>query len=332
MHDEHPLPDWLAQDYAAPHYGARDEASALYTVLPKLHPHTGQPLPPEDEREDWPLGIVTTDGRWLLRPEAGAVLAYVSAGYLNVQFPEPESGAGHPSGLMDLKGSWVIAPSAGYKDLLAITPYVVQLKSPNAGERNELRSLPAMELLQANIIDASWQPSDNTLRADRGGDMREQTLVMNEDGKPLFDSPYERITEFDPKTGFAVAAIRQPFTESDGSQSSRALEGVIHISGTQIIPCEYELIDRSFLSSPPRVHPGGKLLAFSYEGQPHIYSTAGQRLSAPDVYCTPHQRKVKKGELLTLMGQGPEAEIAMFSIKDFSLSRTGQSWSDYINR
>lgn len=325
------LPDWLSKDFAPPHFSAWGEELQAFTVLPKLHPRTGQPQPGEDEHEDWPLGIVTADGRWLLRPQEGAVLAFVSGGHINVQFPELESGVGRPSGLMDFSGLWVIAPSAGYKDLLALTPFVAQVKSPNAGKRNELRSLPAMELLHANIIDASWQPNDNTLRADRGGDMREQTLVMDEHGKSLFDSPYERVTEFDPKTGFAVAAIRQPFTESDGSQSSRALEGVIHISGAQIIPCEYELVDRSFLSSPPRVHPGGKLLAFSYERQPHVYSTAGQLLSAPDVYCTPHHRKVKKGELLALMGQGLEAEIVMFSIKDFSLSRTGQSWSDYLN-
>ncbi|QXZ09679.1 hypothetical protein KUF54_17055 [Comamonas sp. Y33R10-2] len=325
------LPDWLAKDYAPQHFSAWDEELQAYTVLPKIHPQTGQPLPGEDEREDWPLGIVTADGHWLLLPQKGAVLAYVSGGHIYVQFPELESGAGRPSGLMDLNGLWVIAPSAGYKDLLALTPFVVQVRSPHAGERNELRSLPAMELLQANIIDASWQPNDNTLRADRGADMREQTLVMDEHGKALFVSPYEQVTEFDPKTGFAVAAIRVPFTESDGNQSSRASEGVIHISGTQIIPCEYELIDRSFLSSPPKVHPGGKLLAFSYERQPRVYSTAGELLSAPDVYCTPHHRKVKKGELLALIGKGAEAEIVMFSMKDFSLTHTGQTWRDYLN-
>lgn len=30
------------------------------------------------------------------------------------------------------------------------------------------------------------------------------------------------------------------------------------------------------------------------------------------------------------MGQGPEAEIAMFSIKDFSITPTGQTWREYL--
>ena len=42
------------------------------------------------------------------------------------------------------------------------------------------------------------------------------------------------------------------------------------------------------------------------------------------------QLKLKKGELLTLMGQEPEAEIAMFSIKDFSITPTGQTWREYL--
>lgn len=31
------------------------------------------------------------------------------------------------------------------------------------------------------------------------------------------------------------------------------------------------------------------------------------------------------------MGEGPEAELVMFSIKDFSITRTGETWDDYRN-
>lgn len=334
MSNDDVLPDWLARDYAPPHFDAWNEDIAAFTVLPRQHPRTGQLLPPQSECEDWPLGIVTADGRWILRPQEGAILAHAVGGHLHVQFPEEEAGAGRPSGLMDLQGQWLIPPSAGYKDLLSITPHVVQVKSSTAGEGNELRSFPGMELLHTRIIDASWWPGDETLRADRGQDFREQALVMDAHGKPLFDSPfdapYERVNEFDPKTGLSVVAIRVPFVESDGSPSSRALEGVIHISGAVIIPCEYELIERSFLSSPPRVHPGGKLLAFTPQLQPRVYSSDGKLLSAPDLYASRSQLKLKKGELLTLMGQGPEAETAMFSLKDFSITPMGQTWREYL--
>jgi hypothetical protein len=31
------------------------------------------------------------------------------------------------------------------------------------------------------------------------------------------------------------------------------------------------------------------------------------------------------------MGEGPEAELVMFSIQDFSITRTGETWEDYRN-
>lgn len=312
------VPDWLSQDFLALDSAWEPEAQA-WLVMPRKHPQTGQPLPPqhkEDERESWPVGLVTPDGRWLLQPSEGACQAFASGEHINVYYPEAPGQTGRASGVMDLSGHWVVPPSAGYRELMAVTPHVVQCLSDKVPERHDLRSLPAMNLLQATLIDAGWHPEDNTLRADRGGDTRDQALVMDIQGQLLFESHYERIGPFDPKTGLAVAAVRLPHTESDGSASSRALEGVIHISGQVIVPCEFELIDRSFFSKPPRVHPGGKLLAFSYKGRPHIYNTQGKLLASPDIYCSPLRRKVKKGELLALVGQGLEAEVGMFSIKE----------------
>ena len=268
---------------------------------------------------------------WLLQPSEGAEQVFVSGEHIHVYYPESPNQTGRTSGLMDLSGNWVVPPSAGYRELIAITPYVVQCLSDNVPERHDLRSLPAMDLLQATITYGDWHPEDNTLRADRGGEMREQALVMDIHGQLLFESCYERIHAFDPKSGLAVAAVRQPHTESDGSASSRALEGVIRISGQVVVPCEFEQIDRSFFSQPPRIHPGGKLLAFSYEGQPSLYSTQGKLLAAPDIYCPIQHRKVKKGELLAVTQQGSQGKIGMFSIKDYSFTLTGQTWEEYMN-
>ena len=327
------VPDWLTQDYLA-HDSAWEPQAQAWLVMPLKHPKTGRPLPQqheEEERETWPVGLVTPDGRWLLQPSEGACQVFVNAGHFNVYYPESPGQTGRASGVMDLNGLWVVPPSAGYRELLTITPHVVQCLSDKVPERHDLRSLPTMDLLQATLIDAGWHSEDNTLRADRGGEVREQALVMDIHGQLLFESCYERIHAFDPKTGLAVAAVRQPHTGSDGHATSRALEGVIHISGQLIAPCEFELIDRSFFSQPPRIHPGGKLLAFSYEGQPSLFNTQGKLLASPAIYCPVQHRKVKKGELLAVTQQGPQGEIGMFSIKDYSFTLTGQTWEDYMN-
>ena len=327
------VPDWLTQDFLA-HDDAWEPQAQAWQVMPLKHPQTGQPLPQqheEQERETWPVGLVTPDGRWLLQPSEEACQVFVNAGHINVYYPESPGQTGRASGVMDLSGHWVVPPSAGYRELLTITPHVVQCLSAQVPERNDLRSLPAMDLLQATITYGDWHPEDNTLRADRGGEVREQALVMDIHGRLLFESCYERIHAFDPKTGLAVAAVRQPYTESDGHASSRALEGVIHISGQVIVPCEFELVERGYRSSPPRIHPDGKLLAFSYEGQPSLYNTQGKLLASPAIYCPVQHRKVKKGELLAVTQQGPQGEIGMFSIKDYSFTLTGQTWEDYMN-
>ena len=330
------VPDWLTQDYLV-HDSAWEPQAQAWLVMPLKHPQTGRPLPEQHEEEEcdgqepWPVGLVTSDGRWLLQPSEGACQVFVNAGHINVYYPESPGQTGRASGVMDLNGHWVVPPSAGYRELLVITPHVVQCLSAQVPERNDLRSLPAMDLLQATITYGDWHPEDNTLRADRGGEMREQALVMDIHGQLLFESCYERIHAFDPKSGLAVAAVRQPHTESDGSASSRSLEGVIHISGQVVVPCEFEQIDRSFFSQPPRIHPGGKLLAFSYEGQPSLYSTQDKLLAAPDIYCPTQHRKVKKGELFAVTQQGSHGEIGMFSIKDYSFTLTGQTWEEYMN-
>jgi hypothetical protein len=58
--------------------------------------------------------------------------------------------------------------------------------------------------------------------------------------------------------------------------------------------------------------PGRKLLAFTHQGQPRVYSTKGKLLAAPDIWCPPLNRSIGRNELLCFMGEGDEAEMGMF--------------------
>ncbi len=320
-------PAWLSEHYEERYHSAWEEELEAYLVTPKLHPHTGLPCKNDDERENWPTGLVTPYGRWLQSPAEGAIMALASGGYIAVRFPEIQAGAGHPSGLKDLNGVWQLPPSAGYRDLYALTPHVLLCKSPQLAAKHDLRSLPGLELLQAGLIDANWQPEDHTLRAWRGEYSRDQELVLNERGQPLFDSQFESVQDFNPKTGLAVASIRVKL--DDDEDDVRIYEGVIHISGKQIIPCEYQIIERGFSNSPPKVFPGGKLLAYDYQDRPRVYSTKGKLLASPDIWSPALLRKVVKNELMAFSGERPEAEQGWFSLKDLEFTRTGQTWQDY---
>lgn len=329
--DEADWPAWLAEHYELRHHAAWEEELDAYYVTPRLHPRTGQPPKNEDERCNWPVGLVTPYGRWLQRPMEDARMAFLSGGYINVRFAEAAEGA--KSGLKDLNGVWVISPSLGYKDAYAITPHVMSCKSPHVEHHEDLRSLPGLELLYEAVQSIYYNPEqDSFIRASTGPQEAQSSLLLNEHGTPLFDSScYERVGDFNAKTGLAVAYVRVPYIDQNGEENSHVYEGVVHISGQEIIPCEYELIERGFSSSPPKVLPGSKLLAFTPEGHPRIYNTKGKLLASPDIWCPPLNRDIKKNELLTFMGQGPEAEMGMFSIKDFSFSPTGETWDDYRN-
>lgn len=329
--EEDHWPAWLKDHYVERYHGAWDDAVDTYYVMPKIHPRTGAKLPGENDREDWPVGMVTPYGRWLLNPLEGASMAYASGGYISVRYPEAAPGDGAPSGLKDLNGVWVIPRSAGYRDAYAVTPHVMACKNPHVDHCEDLRSLPGLELLHEAVSHVEYNPEgDGVLRASAGDHQFPQALMLNTHGQPLFDSRrYERVNAFNAKTGLAVATLRVPTTDAQGEPCSQTYEGVLHISGQEIVPCEFELIERGFTDSPPKVFPGSKLLAFTHQGQPRIYNTKGQLLAAPEVWCPPLHRSVKKNELLAFMGEGPEAEMGMFSIKDFSFSPSGETWQDY---
>ncbi|MDR0216100.1 MAG: WG repeat-containing protein [Comamonas sp.] len=326
-------PAWLKDDYVERYHSAWDENVEAYYVIPRKHPRTGEKLPGENHRDNWPVGLVTPYGRWLVKPIEGANGAYTSGGFITVHYPEAREGDGERSGLKDLNGNWVVPPSAGYLNAYALTPQVMACKSANVPGTEDLRSLPGLELLHEGLSSIYYNADeDEFIRADQGPYGESRKLLLKSDGKPLFDaSKYEHINDFNTKTGLAVACIRQRFINEQGEEVSHIREGVIHISGQEVIPCEYKTIERGFNSSPPKLLPGGKLLAITEKGQPHVYSSKGKLLASPHIWCPPLNCSPKKNELLTFMGEGPGAELVMFSIKDFSITRTGETWDDYLN-
>lgn len=326
-------PAWLADHYVERYHSAWDEATDTYLVLPKIHPRTGEPLPKKKRPDAWPMGMVTPYGRWLLKPMEGASGAHTSGGYICVSYPEESEGAGAKSGLKDLNGNWVVPPSAGYRNAYAITPQVMACQSENGSGMEDLRSLPGLALLHEGVSSIYYNAEeDEFIRADQGPYGSSRKLLLKQDGQPLFDaSKYEQINDFNAKSGLAVVTVRENYIDEQGEEACHIWEGVLHISGQEIIPCQYKTIERGFSSSPPKVLPGGKLLAITDKGQPHVYSTKGKLLASPDIWCPPLNCSPKKNELLTFMGEGPEAELVMFSIKDFSITRTGETWDDYRN-
>lgn len=326
-------PAWLADHYVERYHSAWDEGTDAYYVMPKIHPRTGAKLPGENHRDNWPIGLVTPYGRWLVKPIEGANSAFTSGGYISVRYPEEAEGMGEKSGLKDLNGNWVVPPSAGYRNAYAITPQVMACKSANGPGMEDLRSLPSLELLHEGVSSIYYnEEEDKFIRADQGPYGSSRKLLLKADGQPLFDaSKYEHINDFNAKTGLAVVTVRENYIDEQGEEACHTWEGVLHISGQEIIPCQYKTIERGFSSSPPKVLPGSKLLAITGKGQPHVYSTKGKLLASPDIWCPPLNCSPKKNELLTFMGEGPEAELVMFSIKDFSITRTGETWDDYRN-
>ncbi|MFN4037453.1 hypothetical protein [Comamonas aquatica] len=317
--DSDDWPSWLAEGYEERYYAAWEEEIDAYQVIPRLHPRTGQPCRTEDEREHWPVGLVTPYGRWLLAPQAGAHSAFASGGCINLSFPPQAPGQDERCGIQDANGLWLVHPNLGHREAWALTPQLMQ--SRTAEGRYALHRLPDLALLHSGLTAIDLFPDDQLIRARRSDDT---VMVLDASGQPLFDSPYEHVLNFNPKNGLAVAFQRQ----RPGDRSSPLLEGVLHRSGTLRVPCAFAQIERGFNDSPPKVFPGGKLLAYSPEGQPRVFNTQGQLLSAPDLWCPPLARTVKKNLLLAGVGSGPEAAMGWFSLKDFSFTPTGETWGD----
>ncbi|MDH0372336.1 hypothetical protein N7340_11170 [Comamonas aquatica] len=216
-------PSWLAEGYEERYYAAWEEEIDAYQVMPRLHPRTGQPCRTEDEREHWPVGLVTPYGRWLLAPETGAHSAFASGGCINLSFPPQAPGQDEHCGIQDANGLWLVHPNLGHREAWALTPQLMQ--SRTAEGRYALHRLPDLALLHSGLTAIDLFPDDQLIRARRSDDT---VMVLDASGQPLFDSPYEHVLNFNPKNGLAVAFQRQ----RPGDRSSPLLEGVLHRSGT----------------------------------------------------------------------------------------------------
>ncbi len=312
-------PAWLSEHYEERYHGAWEEELEAYVVMPKLHPHTCQACQSEQEREHWPVGLVTPYGRWLLHPDAGAHGAFASGNCINLVYPPERPGQAERHGIQDANGLWLLTPDQGYPEAWALTPHLI--KSQAADGSDALMRLSDLAVLYSGLKEIELSHDDGLIRARRSDDIM---LLLDATGQPLFDSTFSHVLNFNPKNGLAVAFQRQ----RPGDRSSPLREGVVHRSGVLRVPCAFAQIERGFNDSPPKVFPGGKLLAYSPEGQPHVFSTKGQLLSAPALWCPPLARIVQKNALLAGMGSGPEAEMGWFSLKDFSFTPTGETWGE----
>ena len=161
---------------------------------------------------------------------------------------------------------------------------------------NVFRFLPPLsisdELLHEGLSSIYYNAEeDEFIRADKGPygtSGGSQKLLLKPDGAPLFDaSRYEQVHDFDARTGLAVVLARVPTRNEQDETDFEIREGVIHISGQEIIPCAYQTIERGFNSSPPKVLPGGKLLAITERWQQRLAARtrriSGQQLPVQSV-------------------------------------------------
>jgi hypothetical protein len=86
------------------------------------------------------------------------------------------------------------------------------------------------------------------------------------------------VNDFNAKTGLAVACA-QTVVQRRASRHPH-VEGVIHRSGQEIMPCAFNHRARLHRFAP-KVFPGRKLLAITEKGQPRIFNTKGKLLAAP---------------------------------------------------
>ena len=264
------------------------------------------------------VGLVTEYGRWLVHPDEGATWIGAEHGWIAVDTPEG-------AGVKDCNGLWVVPVAAGYRRIFVLSPALMACQRPSdPDEASQLRSLPDGRLLfddARNIL-----PGDDGMLRITHADG--STTVVDALGKPQFSGPYGSVHDFNKKNGLAVVV-----------SLADQREGVAHKSGKLVVPCEYDFIVRGFDTAPPKVFPGGKLLAMRRladtderrgEGRPHVYSAKGVLLASPELVVSPYVLPtVAKNRLLAFDGEGPEAEALWFSLEDFSIERTGQSREDY---
>ncbi|MDR2189276.1 MAG: WG repeat-containing protein [Azonexus sp.] len=257
------------------------------------------------------VALVTGYGRWLVHPDEGAGGLYAQNGWISVGFPG--DGSSPPSGVKDLNGQWVIPVSAGYGDILILNAMLMICRaSGSTRDIWQMRSLPDDRLLFDDLENAHKEDDDMLRAIHVDGSLS----LLDAAGNVLFTGPYKSIGEFSKKTGLAVVRGEQGY-------------GVIDKSGKLIIPCEYEDIESGVQDKPPRVYPGGKILARGQGWQPYIYSTKGKLLASPPIFL--HGARVKdKDRWLAYEHASPDTEALWFSMQDFSIERLGMTIKEFF--
>jgi hypothetical protein len=147
--------------------------------MPKLHPRTG--LPAREEREHWPVGLVTPYGRWLQHPDAGAHGAFASGNCINLVYPPERPGQAerrHPGRQRTVAGS---LRTRAIRSLGADTaPDQVA-----SGRRQRCAAAPARSGGAAQRPEGDRAHDDGLIRARRSDDIM---LLLDATGQPLFDS------------------------------------------------------------------------------------------------------------------------------------------------
>jgi hypothetical protein len=269
--------------------------------------------------------LVTGYGRWLVHPDEEAERIDVKDGWICVHRPAGASSAANetgdpsegpcPSGLKDLNGAWVIPVSAAYGNIWVLTATLMQCRaSAGPHETWQIRSLPDCRLLFDDLQDVQQDDEDKLVRVTHADG---SLSLLDAAGKALFNGPYEYVAEISKKTGLAIV--------NDGKG-----RGVIHTtSGKLIIPCEYEEIESGVQDKPPRVFPGGKILALGKNRRPYVYSTKGKLLASPPI--TIHGGRFKdKDRWLACDGDGPDAQVLWFSMTDLSIEHLGVTVQAYF--
>lgn len=331
--DEQPYeawPSWLREHYvpARAEWPWREEVQA-YLVHP-IDASSDEEPPDEYGNRRAPVGLVTPYGRWLVHPDEGARWVNIDAGYLCLH-QRGEWSEGIPSGLKDFNGQWVVAVSAGYFNLSAITKTLAWgWRTPrfDEGSLGELLRWPEGRSL-FDDISAVQLCDDGRVRVTHADEM--QSVLDAVTGEPLFDTRYTQIFHFHKKLRLAVV---QQILPDESSPDKRGLfSGVVHESGRMIIPCDYVCIYRAYRQDPPKLLQGRQLLAITPDGRPHFYSVDGKLLATPDCIAKPWMwtSMVKSNQLIAFDGDGMDARVVLVSVSDYSMTYTGETLEDCVD-
>ncbi|OEZ82640.1 hypothetical protein JAB8_47060 [Janthinobacterium sp. HH106] len=197
-------------------------------------------------------GLVTPYGRWIVPLSQRYVdlgVYYADDGWIT--FATADASDAH--GVLDLNGTVVLPPSPGA--LYVISPHLVQRIAPDGA--SSLLRLPDGALLMDGV-DNICQRDDGLIDIERQtGDDDERNVhgVVDTTGKVVVPASYSSVQDFGTKKKIAIVSQRI---------AGRFLFGLVNSQGELLAPCQYEAIDSTTTSSPPKLH---KNLIFAIDAQ-----------------------------------------------------------------